>query len=252
MRRLAAVPALVLIVVAIWEIAATRGDAHEVPGDDAWAEAAAIVRQGYRPGDLIVFAPAWADPIGRLHLGDLIPVEMAARMDAARYGRIWELAIRGAGSPDVAGLAPVEQHAGEVEVRRYERTPVTVLADLAEHDARVDVTEVAFEPHRCVVVAVPAGKPTRLVFAQLPLGSELVGYFGIADVFTRRENRESVALTVEAGNARVTATAPIDEWVPFRIATQPGRADVTITLQWTADGPNEGAKQLCIAAEARQ
>ena len=29
------------------------------------------------PGDLIVAAPAWADPILRVHLGDLIPLEVA-------------------------------------------------------------------------------------------------------------------------------------------------------------------------------
>ena len=36
-----------------------------------WAAAAAAVRAGFRPGDLIVAAPAWADPILRAELGDL-------------------------------------------------------------------------------------------------------------------------------------------------------------------------------------
>nr|MBA3461662.1 hypothetical protein [Deltaproteobacteria bacterium] len=92
-RPVAAVPAVLLVLVALWEIAATRCNASEVPGDDAWAEAATEVRTAYRPGDLIVFAPEWVDPVGRLHLGDLIPIDVAARMDAAKYGRIWELSI---------------------------------------------------------------------------------------------------------------------------------------------------------------
>jgi hypothetical protein len=37
MSRLAAVPALLLVVVAIWEIVATRVHASSVPGDDEWA-----------------------------------------------------------------------------------------------------------------------------------------------------------------------------------------------------------------------
>ncbi|HVK89075.1 MAG TPA: hypothetical protein VM513_33370, partial [Kofleriaceae bacterium] len=66
------IPAVLLVLVAGWEIIATVRAADSVPGDAAWASAAKVVRERYRPGDLIVFAPGWADPIGRLHLGDLI------------------------------------------------------------------------------------------------------------------------------------------------------------------------------------
>ncbi len=86
------------MLIALWETWAARHDAAAVD-DGAWHAAAQVVRDGYRPGDLIVFAPAWIDPIGRWQLGDLIPIEAAARMDAARYGRIWELAIRGGHAP---------------------------------------------------------------------------------------------------------------------------------------------------------
>nr|MDQ3370702.1 hypothetical protein [Myxococcota bacterium] len=80
--------AVVLVAIAIWEIVATRVAARSVPDDAAWRQAAAVVRAAHQPGDLLVFAPGWVDPTGRMHLGDLIPVEMAARLDAARYGRI--------------------------------------------------------------------------------------------------------------------------------------------------------------------
>ena len=77
---------------------------------------------GHQPGDLIVFAPRWNDPVGRLHLGDLIPVEMAGRLDGERYGRIWELDIRGARAPETRGLTAAEVHdVGGVTVRRFER-----------------------------------------------------------------------------------------------------------------------------------
>jgi hypothetical protein len=260
--RLAAIPALLLVVVAVWEIVATRSQAASVPGDPAWDRAAQIVRARHQLGDLIVFAPGWADPIGRLHLGDLIPLEMAGRMDAARYARIWELSIRGATSPDVAGLAAVEETVVDgVTVRRFERAPAIVLADLRDlrptvvgGTARVDLVEVAFEPHRCVVVPVPNGTPVSVTYANVALGSELVGYVGIADVFTRRESREPVELAVEVSTGHfepTVATAPIDRWVPFRVATTPGPAHVRITLQWTSPKPG-GSKQVCFAAEARR
>ena len=259
--RLAVVPASLLVAVAVWEIVATRRYADAVPDDVGWSRAASVVRQAYRPGDLIVFAPAWADPIGRLHLGDLIPLEMAGRMDSARYGRIWQLSIRDAVAPDVAGLAPVEDHEIDgVTVRRYERAPAVVVADVvdafatARRDggaAHVELAEVAFEPHRCVVVAALPDKPVRVTFPNLALGSELVGYVGIADVFTRRDSREPVELTVEiAGATTATATAPIDRWVRFRAATAPGVADVAFAIRWT--GRSAQPKQVCFAAEARR
>src|SRR6516165_5176941 len=66
------------------------------PTDADWAAAAAAVRAGFRPGDLIVAAPAWADPVLRVHLGDLIPPEVEGRLDDERFARVWEVGQRGA------------------------------------------------------------------------------------------------------------------------------------------------------------
>lgn len=258
-RALAAVPAALLVAIAVWEILATRCDARAVPGDDAWREAAAVVRAGFQPGDLIVFAPDWVDPVGRLHLGDLIPVEVAGRMDAARFARIWEVSIRGAHASDVTGLAPVStEERGGVTVARFERTPVTVVADVLDRLSSSKVTagrapslelaEVGFAPHRCIEL-VPPGSPARLTFPQLPLGSELVGYVGIADVFTRRDVRAPAHLDVEIGGRIVaSATAGVDDgWVRFAAPTTPGVADVTFVATSEAAG-----RLICFAAEARR
>jgi hypothetical protein len=252
-------PALLLVVVALWEVCATRRDANAVPGDAAWQRASAVVHDELRDGDLIVFAPDWVDPIGRLHLGDRISLEMAARMDAAKYGRIWELSIRGARAPETADLAPVfERDEGGVTVRRYERPAVEVLADVRDRlsDAHVqgghptlELAEVGFAPHRCLQVVPAAGQPVRITFPQLPLGTSLVGYVGLADVFTRRDIRAPGKLEVELGGRVVASVAPgvDDGWVRFEVATQPGAADVTFVL--SADAPQ---RQLCFAAEARR
>ena len=93
-------PAALLMLVSAWEIVATVRAGGDVGDDRHWAAAADAVRARHEPGDLIVFAPRWADPIGRMHLGDLIPVDMAARMDAAGYARIWEVSVRGERSPE--------------------------------------------------------------------------------------------------------------------------------------------------------
>ncbi len=260
-RRLHAVPALLLVLVAVWEIVATRCTATSVPEDPAWAKASAVVRAGYRPGDLIVFAPTWSDPVGRLHLGDLIPLDVAARMDAAKFGRIWEIAIRGARAPETAGLTPVEttERSG-VTVRRYERTPVEVIADLRDRvtSARVEkggrgptleLAEVGFAPHRCIQVVPTPDVPMKISFPGVPTGTQLVGYVGIADVFTRRDNRRAAQLEVEIADRVIArARAEVDDgWVRFSATTTPGTADITIVAR------SSGANRLiCFAVETRR
>lgn len=262
-RPLLLVPAILLVVLAVWEIGFTRCAATSVPDDAAWAQVAQVVRAKFQPGDLIVFAPDWVDPVGRLHLGDLIPIEAAARMDAAKYGRIWELSIRGARHPDVAGLTPVEivrRERGGVELRRYERTPVTVLADVREllptartegggRGPTLELAEVGFAPRRCVQVVPSPGKPVRITFPQVALGRELVGYVGLADVFTRRDIRAPGQLEVELGGRVIAAARPgvDDGWVRFAAPTTPGTADLTFIVR--ADAPN---RLICFAAETRR
>jgi hypothetical protein len=256
---IAVAPALLLVAISLWEVCAARRDATSVPGDDAWRAAAERVRAGFRPGDLVVFAPDWIDPVGRMHLGDLISLAAAARMDAARYGRIWELAIRGARSPDTAGLVPAaSDDAGGVAVRRYERAPSVVVGDVLELAATatstgarptLELTEVGFAPHRCLQVNPQPGTPLRITFPRLPLGRELVGYVGIADVFTRRDVRSPGRLEVELGGKIIaSAVAGVDDgWVRFAAATPPGPADVTFIAH-----ASDAHRQICFAAEARQ
>jgi hypothetical protein len=257
---IAAIPALLLVVVACWETCATPRDAAAIPGDKSWAKAAAVVRAGYQPGDLIVFAPDWIDPVGRLHLGDLIPIETAARMDAARYGRIWELAIRDAHSPDTRGLSATSaQTVSGIDVRLFERPAAIVVSDLRDalQTARVDgparptleLTEVGFAPHRCIQVVPPAKSSVRITFPQLQLGRELVGYVGLADIFTRRSPRGPGTLATEIDGKPVGRldVGVDDGWVKFAAATTPGPHDVTFIV--SATDPN---RLICFTAEARQ
>ena len=227
-KRVAIACAVLMLGIALWEIVATR--AAGVPGDDAWARAAKLVRAAHQPGDLIVFAPSWVDPTGRMHLGDLIPIEMAGRMDDARYARIWELSIRGAHRDAKPAF---EQDVGGVLVRRYDRTPVKVLAEVLP--AQLALAEIGFEPRRCIQASGP-------VKATLPAGT-LVGYAGIADIFTRRDNRAPAKLDVEVGGRVVASVAPgvDDGWVRFE--TQIPAGEVTFVSR---------ARTVCFAAEVRE
>ena len=123
MRRpwLAVIPALALLALATWEVVATVRAGSDVPGDAAWRRAAELVRARHQPGELIVFAPAWNDPVGRMHLGDRMTLAEVARMDAARFGVIWELSIRGARAPETAGLATTDVATVDgITIRRVE------------------------------------------------------------------------------------------------------------------------------------
>jgi hypothetical protein len=95
-----------------------------------WRAAEATVRAGFRPGDLIVAAPPWSDQVMRSHLGDLVPLDVIGRMDAARFGRIWEISQRGGRAPETRGarVAAQSDH-GAVRVRRYERRAATPTFD---------------------------------------------------------------------------------------------------------------------------
>ena len=259
-KLLAAAPALLLVILSLWEVAAAHHDDRSVPDDGAWHRAATALRERAQPGDLIVFAPPWVDPVGRLHLGDLIPVEMAARMDAAKYGSIWELSIRGAHAPEVAGLtAATEASFSGVTLRHYERTPVKVVSDVLDHvgelhadradrgAASLELAEVGFLPHRCIQIVPPANGAVTLT-VPLTLGSKLVGYMGLADVFKRRDIRTPGTLEIHAGAASAVVTAGVDDgWARFELATTPGPQSVTFVAK--AVSPD---RLICFAAEARE
>lgn len=261
----AVIPALLLAALAIWEIVATARAPHQVPGDAAWAEASAAVRERFAPGELIVFAPRWVDPVGRLHLGDLIPIEAAARMDAARFAVIWELSIRGARAPETAGLRPTWQAGfGGVTVRRFEQAPAVVVADLVAltpairargeraGGPTVVLAEVGFAPHRCVQIEPAPGQAVTLDYGQVTLGSRLVGAVGLADVFTRRDVRHPGRLELRLDGAAVaTVTVGVDDgWRRFEVATTPGPHLLEVIA--TAVGARARDRLICFAAEARQ
>jgi hypothetical protein len=260
----AAAPALLLLAVSLWEIVAVARSHRNVPDEEDWGALSAALRERHRPGDLIVFAPRWIDPVGRQYLGDLIPIEMAARMDAARFPVVWEVSQDGA--DEVAGSDPTwSEDFGPLSLRRHARAAAVVATDFVAGFAGAKVTgrtsgrpqvsleEVGFEPHRCVKVVPQPDQTVEIAYDGVELGRELVVYAGLADVFTRRDIREPGELTVTIdGVPFARRTLGIDDgWVRLGGATEP-RAAARVVFAARAVGAGARDRRICFAAEARR
>lgn len=286
-HRLAAACALGIVVLALLETANALLAPLAAPSDGDWRKAAAQVRAGFRPGDLIVAAPAWADPLLRQHLGDLIPLPVAGRMDAARYGRIWEISQRGDTAPEVAG-AKVEETGrhGRLTVRRYQREPARVLFDFVADwshatvsrnlggdqvnfcnplgdrfqcpdvpgsPIKPDLLEIDTSPRWSLGVPMVGSATTVLEYDHVPLGRELAVGVGLHNVWLRKAAKGTVTVRVlvagrELGNLQAGS---MGGWSVRKLDTA-GLAGQTATVRFeiTANDPN--SRHLGLAAEARQ
>jgi hypothetical protein len=180
---------------------------------------------------------------------------------------IWEVSVRGARTSESRGLdARRTLQFGKLTVRRYERAPVTVLTDFVTDAAAgrhvvkgdvagpavVSVEEVGFEPHRCIRVEPAPDRTAVVEFSGVELGTRLVGYVGLADVFTRRDIRDPARLDVSIDDRpAASVTAGVDDgWVRFDVATRAGSAKVSFAA--SAVGPKAKQRLVCFAAEARR
>ena len=70
-------PWLMLLAFAVVELAGHFVVRARVPTDDDWSRAGALVREGLEPDDLVLTAPAWADPLMRRELGSALSLAQA-------------------------------------------------------------------------------------------------------------------------------------------------------------------------------
>lgn len=259
----AAAPGLLLVAVSLWEIVAVARSPGRAPEPADWSALSAALHERHAPGELIVFAPGWIDPVGRREVGDLIPIEMAARMDAARYAVVWQVSERGARAPETAGSKQTwRKDFGRLTLSRYERAAAEVATDFVEvfpsakatgGRAQVSLEEVGFEPHRCVRATPQPNGTIEVAYPAVELGRTLVGYVGLADVFTRRDIRDPGELTVSIDGAEVARVrAGVgDGWVRFAIDTAP-KTGARVVFAAHAVGPKARDRRICFAAEARR
>jgi hypothetical protein len=241
--------ALLVALAGAGEIGAQWLIASRVPGDDEWKAAAAYVRARQHPGDGIVFAPEWVDPIGRLHLGDRVPVEEAARPDRSRQGRIWEVSIRGSEHPQARGRVAESRVFGRVRVRRIERRAREVLYDFsAAAPERRRVGEVDFLPYACLHATPPA----TLDFHDVPIGRRIALHGGIHDFQSRYRSDAPVTVEVRVDERRV-ALERFDNrgWRSVAIDTA-GLAGRRARVAFGIDARRPLARTLCFHAEVHR
>lgn len=275
--------ALAVVALALADCARVALGVARAPRESDWRSAEHAVRAGFASGDLVVVAPAWADPTMRLYLGDLLPIPIAARADSDRFGRVWELSLRGARAPEAAPPADCQTVAeGRVRVRLCRKPAVRVLYDLTDRwiDARVAllrdgrelpcpfqeggfmcagasvtqaVGEIEYQPHRCILAPPPgAGEVLRIEWRDVPLGRGLVGYTGIHSFYSRKQadGPTEVAVFVDDQPGLDIVHRNRDGWRRFELAAA-GPRERHARLRFDISSPRPEARTLCFAAESR-
>jgi hypothetical protein len=255
-RYRARIALVALLVLAVWEIGVLWSAKAKAASDTDWRLASEALGAMFQKGDLIVVAPAWADPVARKWLGALVTLDDVARMDAARYARLWEISVRGERAPETQGAKLTwEKTYGAVRVRLYTQEPASVVWDLRP---RSRLLEVGFEPKMCVPLqTLDAITPeARLTLDRVTLGTELVVYAGLYDFRSRRDNRARALLRVLLDDAEVSR-AVVDNESGFAalpvVPTHTGTHRLTFEASVDPSSPaNEKVKlDVCVAAEAR-
>jgi hypothetical protein len=283
--RLAIAGALALVVLAMMETLQALIAPRRAPSRADWAAASAEVRAGFRAGDLIVAAPAWADPILRMSLGDLITIPMAARMDDARYGRVWEVGQRGAHAEEARGMTIARRRFGALTVRLVERPAAVITYDFLAHwtEARLtrfapaarvsfpcpwqgdrftcpgggflhrELVEVDTRIRAALMAPPEAGAIIAVEFPTVTLGKELVLSAGLHDVWARKYGRGTVNVEIWIAGQPV-ASATIGNrsgWHALRVDTAARDGQVApVRVQITSLEPS--LRHLAFAAEARR
>jgi hypothetical protein len=124
----ALVPTLGLVEL-VAHVAQTRPAAKAAD----WDAARDFVASQAKPEDLVVFAPKWTDPLGRMHFGpQLATLEREGRPDDTRFPRAFEVALQGGHLPELEGWRRAgAQRFGGVTVTTWENPSAAhVIEDL--------------------------------------------------------------------------------------------------------------------------
>lgn len=123
---LAAVPAIGAV-----ELLAHLRQTHDVARDDDWRAAQAGVARSIRPEDLLIFAPAWLEPLGRRWMqSDLATMQRMTFADASRYPRAVEVSIRGKHRDELAAWKSTKvERFGGIEVTTLENPSYSPVVD---------------------------------------------------------------------------------------------------------------------------
>lgn len=147
-QRMAAARGLWLSIpiLGVLELAGDWYFSRRAPDAADWEKVPGLVEQLRRPGDLVVVAPQWAEPLARHTLGDAVmPLRDVARSDTTGYRVLLELAMHGAESEEVQGFRELSQlEDGPFRLRRLENPhyrPVLYRFDDQVRPGSLEVSE---------------------------------------------------------------------------------------------------------------
>jgi hypothetical protein len=275
-----------LVLLAALETAQALIAPGRAPTRADWQTATQQLRTEFQPGDLIVASPGWADPLMRMHVGELLPIPHAARMDDARFGRVWVLGQHGAHAPEEAGRRMVfAQQFGALTLRRFEGVPAQLTYDFLERwqEARVvdwdpvrslaspcpwaqdsfvcpragntvrrTLVEVDQQIRRAILAPPVAGAIISVEFPAVPLGRELVVAAGLHDTWARKSPGTAHLEVWVAGHPAQSADiGNRSGWHRLRIDTA-ARAGQTVPVRFQISSPQPALRNLAFAAEARR
>ena len=129
----------VVPAIAVLELVLHLVQIRSVTTDENWGEARAAVKAIVQPDDLVVFAPSWTDPVGRMSFGDEIAtLEREARADESRFPRAIEVSIRGKHAPELEGWRKsTERAVGRITISTFDNPSYSkTIDDLVTRVAR--------------------------------------------------------------------------------------------------------------------
>jgi hypothetical protein len=278
---LAAVVVLALAETGVAVVAPSRA-----PTDADWREAARWVAADHQDQDLIVAAPAWADPVLRSVLGDLIPPKMAGRLDHERFSRVWEVSQRGADAPEASGARmKAERRFGRLRVRLLERQALEPTYDFVDNWAharvfRVEdgrppvacqalpgkhqcpgighnfvqrgIMEMGEQLHQALYAQPVAGATVAIEYTGVLIGRELAVGAGLHNVWERKKGDGTVWLRALIDGQEVGRFESGSDtgWRVMRFDTR-ARAGRSALVRFEITSQKPFARHFGFAAEAR-
>lgn len=119
----------------------------QAPTAEEWARLSEAIERIRRPGDIVVVAPRWAEPLARRSLGDAVmPLRHLARADLSDHREALELSVLGEHAAELAAFAEVERLEAEpFRIRRLRNPryePTLYQFDDNVHPDHLSVVEV--------------------------------------------------------------------------------------------------------------
>lgn len=121
---------LLVPLIGVGELALQVYFSQRAPDAAAWTALKTELEGLGEPGDLVVVAPEWAEPLARRALGEeWMPLADVARADEAGYAHALEIGLFGRRAPELANFRELRQEAlGPFTIRRLENpAPDTAL-----------------------------------------------------------------------------------------------------------------------------